>query len=526
MRPGANPTATNPGLLMGQTPNAAAQASVQGTAATAGAATTTAAASAAASTAAAAAAAAAAAGAAGVTGAAGASAVDTSQPVVELNILQQLTLQLKAHIFQQQQHAAATGQPMQLNAPQQKLLARVQQLQAKLRLAQLQGTAQFSAQQQQQFVQLQTILGQIVAQAQAGQLLGRRTEQNKNPDELAAKIQSMEEALKRTQMNPQQREKFLMIKAKLEEELANLRRQAAASDAANGRAGAGVGNGTAQQQQQQQSAPVYVPPKGPPMFPIAPQYSTRVFQGPPLHGFVDVPAAGLGGAGLAAGAAGGPGSTASKMAAILAAAAASGTVLSAHQLAFLQQHQNQQMQQMQQMQQSLPAAGHTPFTLQMQALINQRKAEQAGLVGGGGGGVGGAGGAGGDPPVALTTLFRMSNDDGSSLSSTMSSGAAYGRHRDAFLDAIWRRPLPNGVSLPVFGGKQHKRRLQTLVARLDPEMVLDAEMEDLFLCMADDFIEQVAMRACRTAKHRRTMRLEVADVQLELGGGCFAYRLA
>ncbi|KAI8925941.1 transcription initiation factor, partial [Entophlyctis helioformis] len=61
-----------------------------------------------------------------------------------------------------------------------------------------------------------------------------------------------------------------------------------------------------------------------------------------------------------------------------------------------------------------------------------------------------------------------------------------------------------------------KRKLQMLVSQVDPTQKLDPEMEEVLLTVADQFIERVAFRACKAAKHRDGSRLEVKDVQLEL----------
>jgi len=61
-----------------------------------------------------------------------------------------------------------------------------------------------------------------------------------------------------------------------------------------------------------------------------------------------------------------------------------------------------------------------------------------------------------------------------------------------------------------------KKRLQDLVKEIDPMEVLDDDVEDVLLQIADDFIENVVTSGCMMAKHRKSSTLEVKDVQLHL----------
>lgn len=67
----------------------------------------------------------------------------------------------------------------------------------------------------------------------------------------------------------------------------------------------------------------------------------------------------------------------------------------------------------------------------------------------------------------------------------------------------------------------HKRKLKELVRSVgsdegDGETVVDGDVEELLLDLADEFVNNVTSFACRLAKHRKVDTIDVKDIQLHL----------
>ncbi|KAI6649713.1 Transcription initiation factor TFIID subunit 12-like [Oopsacas minuta] len=71
-------------------------------------------------------------------------------------------------------------------------------------------------------------------------------------------------------------------------------------------------------------------------------------------------------------------------------------------------------------------------------------------------------------------------------------------------------------SLPPLFSQQllNKKKLAELMNEIDPDKVLDDDVENFLLQIADDFLENVITQSCMLAKHRKSGNLELRDVQL------------
>ncbi|KAJ3156513.1 Transcription initiation factor TFIID subunit 12 [Geranomyces variabilis] len=75
-----------------------------------------------------------------------------------------------------------------------------------------------------------------------------------------------------------------------------------------------------------------------------------------------------------------------------------------------------------------------------------------------------------------------------------------------------RGDLRDPANLPVLS----KDRLRYIVAQIDPTFKLENDVEEMMLEIADDFITRVATKACKLAKHRKSIRVAVRDARIPL----------
>lgn len=68
-----------------------------------------------------------------------------------------------------------------------------------------------------------------------------------------------------------------------------------------------------------------------------------------------------------------------------------------------------------------------------------------------------------------------------------------------------------------------KSRLLDLIKEIDPNLVLEDEVEDLLLGYVDEFIDRVVKGACTFARHRQENTIDVKDVQQFLSMSIYFY---
>ncbi|XP_016512283.1 transcription initiation factor TFIID subunit 12 isoform X2 [Nicotiana tabacum] len=61
-----------------------------------------------------------------------------------------------------------------------------------------------------------------------------------------------------------------------------------------------------------------------------------------------------------------------------------------------------------------------------------------------------------------------------------------------------------------------KRSIQEILAQIDPSEKLDAEVEDVLVDIAEEFVESITTFGCSLAKHRKSNTLEAKDILLHL----------
>eukprot|EP00731_Ephydatia_muelleri_P020270 Em0012g1095a len=93
---------------------------------------------------------------------------------------------------------------------------------------------------------------------------------------------------------------------------------------------------------------------------------------------------------------------------------------------------------------------------------------------------------------------------------------AQGNPSDAGLVGNGRLTTGTSRTGEINSASLYQQRIQDLVAEVDPKQMLDDDVEELLMQLADDFIESTVTSSCQLAKHRSSSTLEVKDLQLHL----------